>query len=44
LKNINNPRDERIFGDKIYNKSSVEKLIKQKYNELRPINQKCYTD
>lgn len=44
LKNINKPNDERIFGDKIYTKSVVEKLIKNKYKALKPVEQKCYTD
>ncbi len=44
LKNINNDLDERVFGDKIYSKSQVEKLIKHKYKNLKAIEQKCYTD
>ena len=44
LKNINDETDERIFGDKIYKRNAVEKIVKQKYNELSIIDQKCYTD
>jgi hypothetical protein len=44
LKNVNNEKDDRIFGDKIYTRNAIEKILKLKYNKLSPIEQKCYTD
>ena len=44
LKNINDNTDERMFGDKLYSKNVVEKLIRRSYKELNEIQQKCYSD
>jgi hypothetical protein len=44
LKNTKDASDERVFGDKVYSKTAIDKLIKDKYTGLTTIEQKCYTD
>jgi hypothetical protein len=44
LKNINDSTDERMFGDKLYSKNVVEKLVRKSNKELNQIEQKCYSD
>jgi len=44
LKNTKDASDERVFGDKVYTKTVVDKLVKDKYTGLSSIDQKCYTD
>jgi len=44
LKNTKDASDERIFGDKVYSKTAIDKLVKDKYTGLSSIDQKCYAD